>query len=327
MIGGWPLLLLCATLVSGQEVVQTHDFGAVFPSTPLQCDVVFRNDGRSVWIIGALTATCSCSRPTGLPKTVAPGETLAIPVRYRVGTDRRVRVGGDIRVEISGGGDAPSRLVARFTAEAHGLLVLPAGRRVVLPPVPMGSHPTATAVELTRDSHPAAWETVSARVTAGTDALRAEVGPDPERQTWRLLLTPDVGCPAGIIPCRVELTCQHAGETLPFSEPLAVIVRIAGTVRADPPSLLFGAIPAGTRQVLRFRMLPDAATSVPALAGVTVSDAAHCTAAAQSDGSVEVVLDATKVKADQQASGHVELAFADGSRLRVPYFAAFSATP
>lgn len=328
MIVNWLLLLLLAgSLIAGEaEIVQVHPFGSVFPGSLVRHDFVFRNDGQTAWRVGAVSATCSCGKPKNLPQSVAPGESLTVPVVYQVGMDRRRGFGGDVRVEISGGDSAPQRLVARFTLEAHGLLQLPGRGRVVLAPVPADGPPVVTRYPLARDSHPAPWDALAVKVTAGADALAAEVSPDPERPgDWNLNVTLTPHGFAGVLPSQVELVCSQAGKALPFSERLTVIARVTGAVRADPASLLFGALT--TRDRRTFRVLPDASTTMPELNGITVSDPAHASARIQPDGSIEVTLDPGVIKEDRQASGQLELQFSGGSRLRVPYFAAFSAEP
>jgi len=324
----WPmLLLLAASLIAAQpEIIQTHAFGTVFPGSHLRHDFVFRNDGAATWRIGAVSATCSCGKPKQLPQTVAPGESLTVPVTYQVGLDRRRGFGGDVRVDIDGGDTAPRRLVARFTLEAHGLIALPGHGRVVLPPVPADGPPVETLVPLARDSNPVAWDGVAVKVTAGADALAAEARPDPDRPgEWSLRLTVTPHGLAGVLPSQIELVCSQAGTALPFTERLTVIARVTGQVRADPPSLLFGALT--TRDQRTFRVLPDASTAEPELTGIMVSDQAHASAKALPDGSIELTLDPGVVKEDRQASGQLELQFNGGFRLRVPYFAAFSSGP
>ena len=201
-----------------------------------------------------------------------------------------------------------------------------AGHWVILAPLQPGGAPVTTTIRVKRGTHPAPWETLTARVVAGKESLSTQVRPvegDPD--SWDIDLIATAGSLSGVIPGRVEFVATAGGVPLPFSESLTVIARVQGTARADPSSLLFGTVPLGQRTAMDVDVLAEENQEKPQITGATVSDPERCSVVVGANGRITVTLtgkpSATK---SPQASGHVDIHLARGTDLRVPYFAALA---
>ncbi|MBN2433534.1 MAG: DUF1573 domain-containing protein, partial [Acidobacteria bacterium] len=91
-------LLLLASMVSGALLAGAamaaeapravfektdHDFGEIAPEKEYVYRFVFRNAGGSLLQIGEIRTTCGCTVVEPASKTLPPGESSSLEVRYR----------------------------------------------------------------------------------------------------------------------------------------------------------------------------------------------------------------------------------------------------
>lgn len=102
-------------LAAGAEEPE-HDFGPVLAGTRvLQHDFILSNPtSRPVRLLKAEARTPCCSKIGPLPKSIAPGSTVKVPITYRTGFET-----GPRGVEFTIVTDAPSRPIWRLAVRAR----------------------------------------------------------------------------------------------------------------------------------------------------------------------------------------------------------------
>jgi hypothetical protein len=316
---------LLGTALAGSEsppiAVLTHDFAASLPGAVREHTFRFRNPGPGTWTVHKAVTSCSCSVPTRLATTVAPGAELEVPVAFTLGPRRDGQAAGEIAVLIDNDG-LPGQLLCRFSTTIASLLVLP-GEQGRMPTVDLttGQPPRSGRLPVRRGPHPAAWDRLEAVVVAGCEVITTKVY-QTDRDSWEVAWTVTPGALSGSIPGRIDLVCWQGGERLPPGGRLMLPVRIAGPVQADPASLVFAALQVGMRDERQVRLVDAQGRFVPALTW-TASDPARCQTQPAADGATLVF---QAVAPAGPASGWVDADTALG-RVRIPYLAAVTHTP
>lgn len=233
------------------------DLGAELPGQILERRVLVRNAGPAIIKISRVITSCGCLHTTLQPQLIAPGKagvlTLQIATRPWAGREF-------ITATVFGcAGSTPivRRYLVQYTVRR---LVRFAGSKdsvgepyyLDLGAISFGSSPKPFQVSVTRGTYPAHWD--AWRCSTSAPGLAAKVR-CVGRDSWMLSLIPKGLTILGSQSYRLRFSFYRGDEELPYhySQPVNFMVR--GSVRIEPGSVFFGAVPFGSTVVKHLHLV------------------------------------------------------------------------
>ncbi len=272
-------------------------------------------------------ATCSCIEIQDFPlEPFAPGskQTLKIIMHassYAGGIDASIRVHGIVQGQDRTIVCTLAGVVSDYVEWGTQSGIIELGS-IIESGLPKTLHRT-----LRRGKNPQRFDALHITAVSNGDIMSVMTTPI-DADSWDVAITlarmPRIGTVAG----ELRMACDEAGKRLPYASFRRVRMTFVGRHSCIPAGLILGSVHAQDSVTKRLQLSSVAGSEAVGVLSITPSDPTRMTARAISnDGKQHLILDFTASGLPGDASGYVDVVYADGSVLRVPYVAAINAIP
>jgi Protein of unknown function (DUF1573) len=216
-----------------------YDFGAVHPGMSYAHRFTITNEFGSAITFTKLVKSCGCIS-VGLAKAViGTGESTTMDLVFHTSLIPEPK-----NLEVLAEGDTAGRSIT------YDVILRAKGENVIdikpdKPTIDLGQcyetgMPKSETIEITRGAFPLDWSTLACK--SDSDTVLVELTPiDGNR--WRLNLTFRPTNVLGAFRSHLHFGFFRAGVQLPYDYDIPIDAAIVGAMRADPSSVLFGAVP------------------------------------------------------------------------------------